>query len=115
MEKCLYYKSTADDKERIKDIVNSYIELVGHLPSDQERLIPQAYELDFTPDRIKVYNVAWNLLEEMLGRINMKKFSIYTSGVDELALRDLYQRVRAEQSRLSGIFREFEQMGIYVD
>ena len=115
MEKCLYYKSTAEDKERAKELVKEFVSLVGHLPMGMERILTAAYEKDFTKDTIYTYDKAWHVLENMAAEANKKRFSIYTSQMEALALCPLYNSLQAEMNYLSGIFREFEQIGIYVD
>lgn len=114
MNKKLYYQVTDDDKVRVQSIVDKFNELVGGPLRDRTSLILAVYETDFTESTIHGYDEAWHIMENMLMDVNVAKLTTYSQSVRE-ALSGLYYDIRLEQSILSGIFREFEQMGIYCD
>lgn len=113
MKKHLYYEVEPEDKKRVNSLVKRYVDLVGHLPMEAERILPAAYEKNFDSKTIHNYDKAFNVMEEMLGRINMKRSGC--DAITDMSLRSLYREIRAEEECLSAIFQEFEAIGIYVD
>lgn len=119
MKKHLYYEVLPEDKERVTDLAERYVKLVGHLPIGMERILPAAYDKDFTDKTIHNYGKAFNVMEEMLGQINIakgeSKLQFPTERKKFTELQDLYNDIRAEQNYLTSIFREFEGLNIYTD
>ena len=113
MKKHLYFSITAEDKLRINATIKRFVKLVGHMPEEREKLVLAVYENDFTEETMAGYTKAWCILDDMLGKVNQKKYALTTNVIEEMELGDLYNRIRDEQVMLSEIFNEFEQMGVH--